>query len=269
MEDVKEKYLGKKVELIKGARYHYSPRAMEDGPEFEIVIGKKLIKPEIGTEGIVIAIGRHRFDKSRILVTIESQEGENFLVNLDEVSLIPKPLLIVGTKVIHNTLIYWIEYQDESVRTTFQGNSQEFKAKNGVKIFSNCLPCLSKNGIATIRGKYRDHDLNIDKVELYSQSEAKDLENRVQEAVKEFNEAGGFEKPLPEIELKGVDPKWEYCAKDESESIFVYSVKPVAWETCWRSYEASYENARILKQTQFEEMKKLPWKESLHKIKHI
>ena len=269
MEDIKEKYLGKKVELIKGARYHYSPRAMEDGPEFEIVIGKKLIKPEIGTEGIVIAIGRHRFDKSRILVTIESQEGENFLVNLDEVSLMPKPLLIVGTKVIHNTLIYWIEHQDESVRTTFQGNSQEFKAKNGVKIFSNCLPCLSKNGVATIKGKYRDHDLNIDKVELESYSEAKDLENRVQEAVREFNEAGGFEKPLPEIELKGVDPKWKYCAKDESENIFVHDVKPDVEGYIWRSDAASFENTGALKQTQFEEMKKLPWKESLHKIKHI
>lgn len=180
-----------------------------------------------------------------------------------------KTLLIVGTKVIHNTLIYWIEYQAESVRTTFQGSSQEFKAKNGFKIVSNCLPCLSKDGTATIKGKYRDHDLDVDKVELKTHSEAKDLENRVQEAVKEFNEAGGFEKPLPEIELKGVDPKWKYCAKDESENIFVYDVRPTVLGNLWRTVAVSFESVRTLKQTQFEEMKKLPWEESLHKIKHI
>lgn len=268
MEKLKEKYLGKKVEIIKDAKYHYSLIAMEDGPEFEIVIRMKLVKPEIGSEGTVIAIGRHRFDKSRILAAIVSQEGENFLVNLDEVSLIPKPLLIVGTKVIHNTLIYWVKYQDESARST--GSEKSFTSKNGIKIMSISSPYIFfKKKELFIRGHSNNLDLNVVTINMETKTEAKDLKNRVQEAVREFNESGGFENPLPEIELRGVDPKWEYCAKDESESIFVYSVKPVAWETCWRSYEASYENARILKQTQFEEMKKLPWKESLHKIKHI
>lgn len=272
MEKLKEKYLGKKVEIIKDASYHYSPRAMEDGPEFEIVIRMKLVKPEIGSEGTVIAIGRHRFDKSRILAAIVRQEGENFLVNLDEVSLMPKPLLIVGTKVIHNTLIYWVEHQDESIRTDPQGKEQVFEAKDGFKIVSNYLPDLDKEGKLFIRGHSNNFDLNVVTISMDTKTEVEDLKNKIHEAVREFNEAGGFEKPLPEIELKGVDPKWKYCAKDESENIFVYDVIPVDEMTCWRVTDSlvdSFENARALKQTQFEEMKKLPWKESLHKIKHI
>ena len=76
---------------------------------------------------------------------------------------------------------------------------------------------------------------------------------------------------IPIIELRGLDKKWQWCAMDDDRRVFIFESKPnkhnaFRW---WDDRKGDALDCKYLDQSQFTELKKLNWKDSLHKIKHV
>ena len=76
---------------------------------------------------------------------------------------------------------------------------------------------------------------------------------------------------IPTIELRGLDEKWQWCAIDVYRRVFIFESKlnkhnAFRW---WDDRKGDALDCKYLDQSQFTELKKLNWKDSLHKIKHV
>ena len=76
---------------------------------------------------------------------------------------------------------------------------------------------------------------------------------------------------VPIIELRGLDKKWQWCAMDDDREVFIFESKPKKRNDFneWYDRNGDILNCEDLDQSQFTELKKLNWKDSLHKIKHV
>ena len=76
---------------------------------------------------------------------------------------------------------------------------------------------------------------------------------------------------IPTIELRGLDRKWKWCAMDDSREVYIYESKPNKHNAFdwWYDENDNMLKCKLLDQSQFTELKKLNWKDSLHKIKHV
>ena len=76
---------------------------------------------------------------------------------------------------------------------------------------------------------------------------------------------------IPIIELRGLDKKWKWCAMDDNRAVFIFKSKPNKnnYFNEWYDRNGDAINCKLLDQSQFTELKKLNWKDSLHKIKHV